>query len=82
MQKQLLQRAQLTWVRSKKVPQQSCVGPGEDISEAHAVWDVPAEALTDVLLKEISIRVSLAVRHQQQHPHESDVNYNKQESFG
>lgn len=74
----MAQNAPLTWVLSKKIPEQNFVGPGEDISEAHGVWDVPAEALSDVLLKEISIRVSLAVRQQQQHPHESDVNCKEQ----
>lgn len=66
-----------TWVLSKKVRQQSRAGPGEHVFEAHAVWDVLAEALSDVLLKEISAGVSLAIRHQQQHPHESNVDCNK-----
>lgn len=69
--------APFTWVLSKKVLQQSRAGPGEHVSKAHAVWNVLAEALSDVLLKEISIGVSLAVCHQQQHPHKTNVDCNK-----
>lgn len=58
---------------SKQVAQQSCVCPGKHILNTHTIWDVSAEALSDVLCQKVSVGVPLTVRHQEQHPHKSHV---------
>ena len=66
----------LTWVLSKQVAQQSRVCPVEHVLNAHTVWDPSTEALSNVAAQEVSVGVPLAVRHQEQHPHESHVGCN------
>lgn len=63
----------LTWVISEQVAQQSCVCPVEHVLNTHTVRDPFAEALPNVLGQEVSVGVPLAVRHQEQHPHESHI---------
>lgn len=53
--------------------EQCRVGPGEHIVGTHAGCGVAAEARADVLVQEESVGISLAIGHQQQHPHETNV---------
>lgn len=63
----------LTWVFPKQVAQQGGVGPVEHILNAHAVRDVFAEALSDVLGQKESVGVPLTICHQKQHPHKARI---------
>lgn len=58
---------------SKQVAQQSCVCPDKHILNTHTIWDVSAEALSDVSGQKVSVGVPLTIRHQEQHPHKSHV---------
>ena len=63
----------LTSVLPKEIAQQGRVCPVEHILNAHAVWDVFAEALSYVLGQKESVGVPLTICHQKQHPHKACV---------